>query len=206
MTADCDDRHMNIVHVLGKYRNNPYGGVLIDTTHNSGSYRELSPFILGPCCTYIPGVQSKNFENLWQFSKVYREHIDGLNIKPEWYIWRRKGWELARAVRYPMGKGAKPVFSLWDGKRLDYIQARKEVYARLYAENVERTDAFKKVKELYDAGHTIVFQEWDGYDHIVLKMSLKEVINDPSRIMGHSFVLAMMLQRELEECLNGITT
>jgi hypothetical protein len=35
-----------------------------------------------------------------------------------------------------MGRGAKPEYSLWDGERLDYIEARKRIYAPLYARAV----------------------------------------------------------------------
>lgn len=69
------------------------GYQVIDTISNSGDFRELSPFVLGPIDTYIPGKISRNFENLWQYSKVYQQHVDYAGvILPEWYKWRDVGW------------------------------------------------------------------------------------------------------------------
>ncbi|KKL81083.1 hypothetical protein LCGC14_1998340 [marine sediment metagenome] len=43
--------------------------------------------------------------------------------------------------------------------------------------------------------------DYDAYDHIKMGMSLHNVINNPNQIMGHAFVLAMILEGKLEECL-----
>ena len=106
---------MSRVHVLFMFASNPYGGVEVDTTARGGKYRGLSPFILGPIDTYLPSVQSKNFENLWQFSKVYGpEYVDN-DFRPNdaWYEWRDEGFADPIAHRYPMGKSRKPLYSVW---------------------------------------------------------------------------------------------
>lgn len=189
------------VHVLPKWATSPYLGPDIQTTLNHGLYRDLSPFVLGPVKTYT-GAYSANFENLWQFSKVYREHLDGNgNIKQSWMEWRRRGWNDHRARRYPMGKGRKPEFSLWDGERLGYIDARKRIYARLYAATVVTTQSYLTLELAYGNANEITLRDYDAYDHISMGMSLKDVINNPDRKMGHAFVLAMLLEGVLEECL-----
>jgi hypothetical protein len=47
------------------------------------------------------------------------------------------------------GRGAKPLYSLWDGEKLGYIDARKRIYAPLYASAVVHADAFLELERLY---------------------------------------------------------
>lgn len=193
---------MSTVYILPKWGKNPYNGVEVDTTSNSGKYRDLSPFVFGPIKTYLPHTWALNFENLWQFSKVYPEHTypDG-TIKEEWYEWRRRGWRDTRAHRYPMGKGRKPLFALWNGERLGYIEARKKIYAPIYAEYVARTQSYKLLEAVYFSRENLILRDYDGYDYVAMDRTLKEVINDPARKMGHAFVLAMLLTGVLKESL-----
>lgn len=185
-----------MIHALFKFADNPYGGVDIDTTSNSGQCRDLSPFILS-------APPAKRFENLWQFSKVYKSQVLAIDEYPDaaWYKWRDGGYALDRAVRYPMGKGAIPLYSLWDDEKLGYIEARKKIYIPEYAKNVVSTDSFAILRELYADGETLVLRDYDAYDHNKLGMSLIDVVNNPKRKMGHAFVLIMMLTNKLEECL-----
>ena len=193
------------VHVLPVWVKNPYDCPEVSTVSSYGaSVRELSPFILGPIDTYIPGVQSKNFENLWQFSKVYKEHIaPGGWPLAGWFKWRDDGWSDEWAHRYPMGKGRKPEYSFWDGSKLGYIEARKKIYAAIYAKYVVQTVCYSLLEELYKEHGEVTLKDYDAYDHIKMGMSLINVINNPDRKMGHAFVLAMMLEGKLEECLNS---
>lgn len=190
------------IHALFKFGPNPYGGIEIDTTSNLGIYRELSPFILR---VTEPSGMSVIFENLWQFSKVYRDHIDFEgNPNAIWYDWRIKGWRNPKAIRYPKGKGASPEYSYWDGHKLGYIDARKQIYAPIYAEFVQRTSSFKRLEELYNTSRQdIILRDYDAYDHLKLSMTLKDVINNPNRKMGHAFVLIMILTGTLRECLKS---
>ena len=181
-----------MIRALFKFAELPSGVVVVDTTSNTHPiYRELSPFILS-------APPAKNFENLWQFSKVYKEHL-GIGGLPtvEWYVWRKEGWADEVAHRYPMGKGRKPEYSFWNGEKLGYIEARKEIYAPVYAENVAKTESYKILREQYTEcnlrNKEMILLDYDAYDHIALGMSLEDVINDPSRKMGHAFVLIMML-------------
>ncbi len=178
--------------------------VVVDTTSNSGDFRDLSPFVL-------PAPPAKNFENLWQFSKVYKNYIMPIDGYPDasWYKWRDAGYANPRAVRYPMGKGAIPEYSLWNDERLGYIEARKQIYAVEYSSNVRWTNGYQKLMDTYaeccQTNKELILLDFDAYDHIVLKMSLIDVINNPSRKMGHAFVLIMMLTGMLEECLGQLS-
>jgi len=178
--------------------------VVIDTTSSSGDFRDLSPFILS-------APPAKRFENLWQFSKVYKKFIMPIDGFPDasWYKWRDAGYALDKAMRYPMGKGAIPEYSLWNGERKGYIDARKEIYAVEYATNVQWTSGYQRLTDVYAeccrTNRELILLDYDAYDHIKLGMSLVEVINNPLRKMGHAFVLIMMLSGVLEECVNSPT-
>ena len=191
-----------IIHILPVWVKNPYDCPEVSTVSSSGaSVRELSPFILGPVKAFA-GAEAQNFENFWQYSKVYKCHV-GEDGEPtlEWYDWHAKGFADKRAHRYPMGKGAIPEYSFWNGEHLGYIEARKRIYATFYAKYVAETVAYSLLVELYKEHGEVTLKDYDAYDHIKMGMSLIVVINNPDRKMGHAFVLAMMLEGCLEECI-----
>jgi len=156
----------------------------------------LSPFFLGPVELYGNFV-SKNFENGWQFAKVYPEFATEKGEPSEKYFeWALNGWNTAKAIRFPMGRDKKPLYSLWEGKKLGYIEARKAIYAPIYAKYVTQTIAFGKVKKIFDKNNEIYLLDFDGYDYVAQHKTLSQVINDPNKKMGHAFVLAMLLLNE----------
>lgn len=161
----------------------------------TSKYSELSPFVLGPSKLWH-GHESLTMENAWQYCKVYKEHLDeNRNPSAEWFDWAHAGWANHRAVRYPMGKGARPEYSYWNSEKLTYVQARLKIYIPLYAKLVRVTDTYKKIKARYRAGEQITLWDYDGYDYLKLKRSLTDVIFDPTRKMGHAFVIAMLLEK-----------
>ncbi len=164
---------------------------VIDTTSASLNWTMgLSPFHLGPCPLY-DGYVAQKMENAWQFSKLYAQHSDGLcNPTAEYWRWAQQGWSDMRAHRYPMGRGAKPVCSIWNGYRHDYISARKNIYCPLYCNAVKTTVAWQQLKALTQNNIPILLLDYDGYQS---DRSLHQILHDPTRIMGHAFVLAMML-------------
>jgi len=167
----------------------------INTTSRASSEwtTELSPFHLGPVRLY-GALTARIFENAWQFAKVYPEHADPAeNPSNAYWQWARRGWNASRPFRYPMGKGRKPLYSLWNGTKLNYIEARHQIYLPLYRDLVRETKAFKILKEIYGNQRQLTLFDFDGYDHHKLGMSLDQVLNDPSHICGHAFILAMML-------------
>ena len=185
--------------VCGMYNKVPADAIGISTVSKVGRWAGLSPFNLGPCELY-GGVSAVNMENAWQFAKVYECHVDRVSLNPtsEYWAWAHAGWSDPKPHRYPMGKGMKPLYSYWDGKRLDYIAARKAIYAPLYALAVQRTDSYRELAELYQkSDNTIVLRDYDGYDHDALGMTLTDVINNQRRKMGHAFVLKALLTNDL---------
>ena len=189
---------------LFKFGKTPPNSVIIDTTSGSSHFRELSPFILGPIC--IGNTIASNFENLWQYSKVYQQHV-GKTSEPtdKWFEWHQEGLADKYAHRYPMGKGTIPLYSYWFGEHLDYITARKRIYAPIYAEYVQKTQAYENLLLQYNeccrTDTNLILLDYDAYDHKALGMTLKEVINNPYRKCGHAFILLMILKFELLECL-----
>jgi len=184
-----------MIHILGPGHKIPDNVNLINTTSRSDNWsRGLSPFLIGPLDLY-DGYVAKNMENAWQYSKVYEYYLeeDG-SVGKRYFNWATDGWDSIRANRYPMGKGAIPLYSYWDGNKLDYIEARKQIYIPLYAKAVQQTNAFEKLKKLYETEQDLYLWDFDGYDFHSMNLTFEQVINDPNRKMGHAFVLAMLLE------------
>lgn len=187
------------IHVCGPRDAPKDGSMVINTTSRSTNWSKgLSPFFLGPVKLYGDYV-SKNVENGWQYSKCFSQHADeNGNPTADYFLWAQNGWNNSWANRYPMGKGAKPICSYWDGRKLDYISARKEIYIPLYKQGVENTDAFGQLKEI--AGkEEIWLWDFDGYNYEALGMTIDEVINCREKKMGHAFALVMMLEGKYDE-------
>jgi len=174
----------------------PKDSNIIYTVSTSKNWSKgLSPFFLGPVKLYGDFV-SQTVENAWQYTKVYYSQID-FEGEPteEYWRWAKEGWDNPRAVRYPMGKNVKPMYALWNGEKLGYVEARKKIYLPLYCGAVVKTAAFKKLKEIYESTNdTIYFWDYDGYDHKKLGMSYWDVLNCETRKMGHAFLLGMLLE------------
>lgn len=170
-------------------------GTVVNTTSKGGWSSELSPFLLGPVMLADRRI-AKNVENGWQYSKLYKEFADeNGNPTPRYWEWSQKGMSKSFADRYPMGKGARPLCSILGNpakyEKLLYVEARKQIYLPLYRDAVVKTQAFEKCKEILQKEGKLILWDFDGYNRG--DKTLKEVLNDPTRIMGHAFVLAMAL-------------
>jgi hypothetical protein len=184
-----------MIHIIGPGYKVPENIVVINTTSRSDTWSKgLSPFFLGPVDLYA-NYTSVNVENAWQFSKCYEYYLeDDGSVGERYFKWAKDGWQDIRAHRYPMGKEAVPLFSYWDGKKLTYVEARKEIYIPLYSQAVKKSSAFEKLKKIYDAGGDLYLWDFDGYDYQTFGLTFDQVINDPVRKMGHAFVIAMLLE------------
>lgn len=190
-----------VIRVVGPRDYTPLGELVVNTTSRSTESwsKGLSPFFLGPIPLYegAPRSTALVMENAWQFSKVYPRHVgaDG-NPTQDYFEWARAGWADPRAVRYPMGKGAKPAFSWWGGEALPYVQARLRVYVPLYGRAVSKTPAFARLLTLCRENGGVTLWDFDGYDHLKLGLTVKEVLHS-ERKCGHAFVLAALLEKML---------
>lgn len=195
-------------------------GIYINTTSKSESdwQRDLSPFHLGPCELY-DGYIALRMENAWQYSKVYKEYTDeNGNPTPAYYDWAELGWKNPRPVRYPLGKGLKPLYSVWGNpfiKKYPYVEARKKIYIPLYSKAVTKTKGFEHLTEIYeeicvnnsienDTSNqiTLYLRDFDAYRHEEMGLTLTDVVNNPNKKCGHAFVLMMLLTNDpiLKEC------
>jgi hypothetical protein len=201
------DARLRVIPVVRKnLQSNPNGFYVNCTSSGNGDEKQLSPFFLGPCRLY-GRVTAKIMENGWQFSKGYPQHVRA-NGEPtaEYFAWAAKGWSSRKAQRYPMGKDAKSDFHWWNGERLDKVEARKQIYVPLYAEQVVKRPFFKGLKKVWeeeikpDPENSLYLMDFDAYEYGT--MSLSEVLNNPAKSMGHGFVLAMLLTNDpaLREC------
>lgn len=201
-----------------------YTNVLIHTTG------QLSPYEM---------MDSDNvfMENYWQFSKVWKnvkeikqsvsqwhphlmrwEHPGEVHLKdgeltPEYWVWRQKGFDNQRWVRYPTGYGnhrnavGTVIGTPEDYEIVGYIEARKRVYFTKYREIAVETDQFKDLKERLENGENIQINEVDGpkytesypYNQVEnesLEMNeeiLKALINNEEQAFGHGYTLAACL-------------
>lgn len=174
---------------------------VLNVTTSGKKWRIFSPMLMGPVSLY-GDIQATNVENAWQFSKVYEKHVDaGGNPSLEWFKWSLKGFHSSWAHRYPMGKGAKPLYSYYNNRKLNYIEARKEIYIPLYQKTMNATaylDLLYTVQDLLKHNECVYLWDYDGYDNIAKNMTLEDVVNCEKYKMGHAFVLAMMLNGDVQ--------
>lgn len=185
-----------MIYIIGpkdKYSIDPSIPVINTTSHSTNWSRGLSPFVLGPCKLYDSYI-SKNVENGWQYAKVYKEYVDNNdNPTDNYFEWARNGWDNPKAVRYPMGKGSVPLYSYWNGNKLSYIDARKKIYIPLYTNALMNSPVLSNLIDFYRSNKDIALFDFDGYNYNKLGMSINEVVNCESKIMGHGFVIMMFL-------------
>lgn len=170
----------------------------LDVSSYSDSWGHgLSPFVLGPV-ELEDGRVSLRHENAWQFSKVYHDHWDADAGAPTdaWWIWSNTGMADSRANRFPRGRGKKPVGAWHNGTLLDYVPARRRIYAPLYRQAVLNPDAWPLLVDWYQRSASPTLWEPDGRD--LGSKSLLDAALDPSWPLGHGAVLAMMLQHSHE--------
>ncbi len=183
------------IQVIGPKDRKKFKSFINTTSSSTNEFKALSPFFLGPVPLYN-SFKAKNVENAWQFSKVYKQHLDKWgNPSKEYFDWAQKGWNDTFAHRYPMGKGAIPEYSYWNGSKLGYLEAREQIYIPLYSITVQRTEVFNTLREKAIKGEEIVLFDYDGYSDY---NSLEEVRKNSKRKMGHAFVLAMLLEKYYE--------
>ena len=167
----------------------------------------LSPFFLGPVECY-DGLVSQTFERAWQCAKVYPWMADADGNPAAGYfawrdtMWARRDFSSKVEIRFPAGKEnvRKCLYAWWkvDGKfqKLGYIEARKAIYIPLYARAVVKTEAYRRLVELRDAGKNLMLIDFDGYNihHPRYNFTYNDAIHCWLLKMGHGFVLAMLLE------------
>ena len=195
--------------------------VTVNVTSRSANWGEsLSPMFLGPVKTYMEGSTMRsavNVEVVWQYSKVYTQEKVGKELRPlwftgkdgnpneRWFEWRNKAWsnpefsythgkfaENKSKIRRAFPKGSKVGYWFWEGRKLDQVSARREIYGRIYSQEVKKTDAFQKLQEILTQSDLLIY-DIDGYDYLELGMTPEDTIRDLNHSWGHGLVLSFLL-------------
>ncbi len=180
--------------------------------------KNLSPLFLGPI-ELETGEKVNKFENLWQYSKVYKHlnHIDD-DGEPnkKWKLWREKGFnklknnkgirtpvEVSRLKKlYKEGKidNWTPEYSYYNNEKLDYLKSRKEIYIPQYVKLIKNENAFIVLKEKVKNGENIMIMDLDGpsldiYPEgaLVTEEFIKCMLNNIDRPFGHGYIIAAEL-------------
>jgi len=202
-------------------------------------YFELSPYYLKTDGhEEIQNNGNVIFENFWQGSKVYQKikaikqyshyskigdpnylwyeyHDDilmnGNDILPAYYEWRNHLFDNKKPVRYPVGISdrKKCLFSLVGNKRLNYIEARQQIYIKEYSRLIRNLDIYKELLNELKQGINLCIYEIDvpeknkkGNFKFVNEIdntynctieNLNILSNDPSEAFGHGLCLAKTL-------------
>ena len=172
---------------------------------------------------YLRDAEGHIFENMFQFSKLYPSveaqneiksgnliwshpaevHVNNGQLTPEFWAWRKKGWNNPYPVRYPNGYYGRHtcLCALWhngtEWERLDYISARKKIYCKVYAQLAQATEAYQMLKALHDQGQALQICEMDVRPGLVTEEVLRRELNNEQFPYGHGYVLAA--------CLMGLT-
>lgn len=189
---------VQVVHKFQKIQDRP-GIAIVDACHNNpeSEWAGINPFIVGPCDLY-GGRTALVMENAWQFVKVYPEYADqNHNPTPEYWKWAEAGWSNPRGIRYPAGRGRAPLYCLWEGQRLGYIESRKRIYGPTFLKAATRTESYRKLRELAETYEILYIRDWDGWNmqrHGY--RSLTQILNCPKKRMGHGFFLKAALEQD----------
>lgn len=189
-----------MIYLLGPHHKIPENEFVLDVTSwskNWGKY--LSPFNLGPVDIY-DGYWAHNLENAYQFTKVYPEYANCFEEPNSAYFeWAQKGWQTKHPIKYPMGAWNQHLFHWWKGKKITNLEAQNLIFLPSYAKVVQTTDAFKRLKNIYETSENDIYlKDFEGYDYRALGMTWDDVVNDPNKPVGQGFALAMILEGYLK--------
>lgn len=135
------------------------------------------------------------------------KHLIDNNIQLEYYKWRDAIFSCKNPIRYPNGvaKKSKVAFALMiekDGKetRLDYIQARKQLYVKEYCRLIRQLPMFQTLVDMLKDNKTLVICEIDVPDNEIITIEkLERLVEDTSIKFEHGLCLAWELLKELNK-------
>lgn len=192
-------------------------------SRGNGEYKELSPFYLGPIAEENSPT-ANNFENFWQYSKVYASDISSTGtLLASWYTWQQEGFQQKSANRHPR-PGQKPLYLLYQGQKHDLLSARRNVYLLFYQRLARATPVYKKLLARLKNGENLLLIEPDGPNRLLFPAGLPVTRDrlekllvvttqgelhtllgidpppDPQRYFpfGHGYALALALLQDLE--------
>jgi len=175
-------------------------GECVDVNTKFGRFQDLSPMRIGPCRTYT-GAEALRFENLWQYSLVRKHQLDEDNSPTIDYIeWREDGWSRRVANMHPFT--SEPLYCFWDDQLLSLPVGKKTVYAVEYIKHVVCTDAWEDLRNMYEINHHLTLVDViNGFDYTENNIPLEDILDYDDIPISNTFVLAMMLENKLEDCI-----
>mgnify|MGYP001566161829 CR=1 FL=1 len=184
------------IHIWGPRERSqvPQSAFKINTTSTSTDFgKAFSPFMnQGPIELY--GLTAHNVENMYQYQKCYSRHVGNYQ---EWKRWRDAGLASTIAVRYPMGKGAKPEFSYIKGLgKLSYVEARHKIYIPAYEQKLARycTRELQTLADILTITDVWLFD----FDGRITDQLFEDAVCDPDHSLGHSFIIKKFLEENYE--------
>jgi hypothetical protein len=123
----------------------------------------------------------------------------------EWFAWRDAAFtnplfnhaapefaENKKKIRRPFPKGSLIAYWYWNGKLLNAVEARHQIYARLYYRFLRRAPGFKLLKDIA-LGRDVNIFDLDGYDWKELRMKPAECLKDLGHSFGHGLIISFLL-------------
>jgi len=177
----------------------------VNVCKNNRYGNELSPMTLGPVYDDAGQLYAYNIEDAWQCSKVWQYQVDADSTMSLWEEWSLRG-RFSREAKRHRDKGKEgesnrniPLYSLYMGKKMNYLEARSKMYMPWYEKLVKETNAYKDLKARHEMGENLLLLEYDGiesgsiYDKDLNETDLWHLFHDSSRPFGHGLVLACCL-------------
>jgi len=133
---------------------------------------------------------------------------DGKILGPsdEWFKWRDAAYnnpcfhpshpefeKHKSKVRRAFTGNSEIAFWWWDGRMLNRIQARQQIYATLYSTFLLKTRGFERLKEIVARGDALRIFDLDGYDWLDLGMEPADCVRDANHSFGHGLCIALHL-------------
>jgi hypothetical protein len=169
---------------------------------------ELSPLVPGGVC---PGfivsdihigkqvAMCQNFENYWQYSKVYSvDNVNGI-LGESFFNRRAEGFQSTKAKRrvFPAKSGITTLCSYYDGKLYQYLESRV-FYCSGYSMLAEAHAKYKEIKRIMESGQNILILDldapsWESHNQELTPEFFEKEYNDTTHPFGHGMVLCSML-------------
>lgn len=145
--------------------------------------RKFSPFYLREFKGY------SCFENFYQSLKFFEDMTE------EQFLKRREDWKTYKPKKRDAWSKKKVLYTLYNGKKRDYVQTRKEIYYPMYKKIILDLDIIKNYKN-----KDLIVVDFDGPRENKMPVCLpfskelfNEKINDIESPFGHGYIVALIL-------------
>jgi hypothetical protein len=173
---------LRVGKIAGRFAKGPkypvtigYLNVVVTSLNKNGLGSQLSPFVMRD-------EQNRIMENIWQFSKIYasvpkvsvvegvssdqkwswKAEVHDMNgeIQPAYWCWREAGMNYEHPVRSPVPVAHRSnclgaIISSEDTRKLDYMEAREQLYIPLYARLVRLQLHYDVLRLMLKDGYNI---------------------------------------------------